>query len=271
MTPTTGRPSEGLNHWYTRDGQPAYEVPARNGELRPVTLRDARALNLVPSVTTILKCAAAPGLEKWKQDQVLLSALTLPRGAEESEACWLDRIHHDSREQARLAAERGTEIHAAIEAYYNGGKASVSAPAPYAVWKVEDALKARFGGDAEWEAECAFAHPLGFGGKADLLSHPTTLDVLLDFKTKDGWNPLRADKLAYDEHAIQLAAYRVGLGRPEALCCNVFVSRQEPWQVHIHEWTEDELQRGWRMFLALLDYHKAQTRYDASWTAEVAA
>lgn len=267
MTPTTGIAAEG-GHWYTRDGQPAYEVPARNGELRPVTLRDARALNLVPSVTTILKCAAAPGLEKWKQDQVLLSALTLPRGAEESEACWLDRIHHDSREQARLAAERGTEIHAAIEQCFSGQDWDHELDG--AVDAVLDAVEGRFGTDAKWYSEQAFAHQLGFGGKADLLSHPTTLDVLLDFKTKDGWNPLRADKLAYDEHAIQLAAYRVGLGRPEALCCNVFVSRQEPWQVHIHEWTEDALERGWRMFRALLDYHTAQTRYDASWMESAA-
>ena len=64
-------------HWSTRDGRPCYEVQAKNGSMRPATLRDARTMSLVPSVTAIIRCASAPGLELWKQQQVLHAALNV--------------------------------------------------------------------------------------------------------------------------------------------------------------------------------------------------
>ena len=35
-------------HYYTKEGAPCYEVEAKNGQMRPTTLRDARKLSLVP-------------------------------------------------------------------------------------------------------------------------------------------------------------------------------------------------------------------------------
>jgi hypothetical protein len=66
-------------HWYTLDGEPCYTIVGKNGAERNTTLRDARTMALVPSVTTIIRQAAAPALEKWKRDQLLMAALTLPR------------------------------------------------------------------------------------------------------------------------------------------------------------------------------------------------
>ena len=106
-------------HWYTRDGEPAYTVKGKDGE-RPTTLRDARKLSLIPSVTSILNVASKPGLEKWKQQQLLLAALTLPKIDSESEDQYIDRIIRDSKEQGKAAADAGTEIHASIEAFYRG-------------------------------------------------------------------------------------------------------------------------------------------------------
>ena len=60
------------NHWYTRNGVPQYTVEAKKGGQRNTTLRDARAMGLVPSVTTILNIIAKPGLTLWLQQQVLL-------------------------------------------------------------------------------------------------------------------------------------------------------------------------------------------------------
>ncbi len=59
------------NHWYTRDGVPMYTVEAKKGGQRNTTLRDARTMNLVPSVTTILNIAAKPALLAWMQQQVM--------------------------------------------------------------------------------------------------------------------------------------------------------------------------------------------------------
>ena len=105
-------------HWYTKTGDPAYTVKNKDGHQRPTTLRDARKLGLVPSVTTIIKCAASPGLEAWKLQQMMLAALTLPRAPEESEESFISRIQTDSKEQAKMAAERGSEVHAALESFF---------------------------------------------------------------------------------------------------------------------------------------------------------
>jgi hypothetical protein len=46
-------------------------------------------LGLLPSVTTINGMLSKAGLDTWKQQQVLLAALTLPRMEGESEQEWL--------------------------------------------------------------------------------------------------------------------------------------------------------------------------------------
>lgn len=107
-------------HWYTRQGKPCYTVLGKNGKERDTTLADARKLGLVPSVTTIIREASAPALERWKREQMMLSALTLPRNEGEPEAEWLKRVLVDAEETARKAAERGTEIHDAIEKGFRG-------------------------------------------------------------------------------------------------------------------------------------------------------
>jgi len=58
----------------------------------------------------------------------------------------------------------------------------------------------------------------------------------------------------YDEHLMQLAAYRVGLGMPNARCANLFVSRSVPGLCVIREWTQAEIETGWKMFHALLTF-----------------
>jgi len=89
------------NHWYTRDGIPTYTVVGKNGKERNATLRDARELNLVPSVTTIIGAAAKPALVAWMQTQVLMAALTSTKLAAETEAQYIDRIIADSKKQGK--------------------------------------------------------------------------------------------------------------------------------------------------------------------------
>ena len=237
-------------HWYTRDGVPAYTVASKDGKERPTTLRDARKLDLVPSVTTILNVAAKPGLIAWMQRQVLMAALTLPRMENESEEVFLERIIHDSKEQGKKAADAGTDIHAQIQNHYEKESPSVTDTV-----MAVDVLLYRTFGDIKWICEKSFSHELGFGGKVDMSSH----DVVVDIKTKDFDDPSSVSP--YDEHLMQLAAYRVGLGIPEAKCANVFVSRTVPGLVTIHEWTESDLKRGWEMFYSLLNFWQAKNQY----------
>ena len=86
-------------HWYAPDGTPAYTIIGKNGKERNTTLRDARTLELRPSVTTIISVMAKPGLEQWKLNQVLMAALTMPRVEGETEPEYISRIIRDSKEQ----------------------------------------------------------------------------------------------------------------------------------------------------------------------------
>jgi len=237
-------------HWYGLDGSPRYTMTGKNGKERNTTLRDARELSLVPSVTTIIRMAAAPALEKWKRDQVLLAALTLPRREDEPESAWLARVEQDWQQQGRAAADRGTAIHAGIEKHYR------RQPPDEDVWpwvKAASSVINETCGERGWYAERSFAHPLGFGGKTDLHSSEWVIDI----KTKDG----EATTL-YDEHLMQLAAYRLGLG-VTGRCGILFVDRQEPRAKFI-EADAAELDKALAMFMALLAYWQAKTGHRPS-------
>jgi hypothetical protein len=227
-------------HWYTKDGAPAYTVEGKTG-VRNTTLRDARKLGLLPSVTTINGMLSKAGLDTWKQQQVLLAALTLPRMEGESEQEWLARVMQDSKATGREAAERGTAIHAVIEAYFD----QVYMPEkPAYLDGIDVALKDAFG-EQLWLPEKSFGHPLGFGGKCDLMAKN---GFVVDFKTKD----TNLDKVdVYFEHEMQLAAYREGLGVPAARCAIVFVNGTTN-QVKLIEIEEQQLQNGWECFQHLL-------------------
>ena len=237
----TVRASES-SHWYTREGAPKYTVEAKNGSLRNTTLADARKMNLVPSVTTIIGCAAKPGLEAWKLNQMMLASMTLPRAPDEAEDLYVQRVIKDSREHARAAAQRGTEIHEALENWFEG--VMISPMIDYQMGVGEEVKK--FFGEPTWEAEKSFACDLGFGGKLDL--HTADGDgIVIDFKTKEFTDPAKVE--AYDEHVMQLAAYRLGLNLSKARCANVFVSVTEPGLVVIKEWSEEDLERGQKILL----------------------
>jgi hypothetical protein len=247
-----GHPAESL-HWYARDGAPAYTVIGANGRERPTTLRDARTLGLVPSVTTIIKCAAAPGLERWKADQLMMAALTLPRRPREPEAAWLSRVYSDAQEAGRKAAESGTAIHAAVQGFYEGQEAREYAAHVAGAVEAVRAFDAALG-----VPERAFCEGR-YGGKVDLSCRTS----VLDFKTKD-FGP--DDKLeTYDEHAMQLAAYRAGLDGvdPDARCAIVYVSRTHPGLARLIEIDQSALDRGLAMFSALVAFWYARTGLQA--------
>lgn len=249
-------------HWYDRTGKPAYTVKAKDGTDRPTTLRDARKLDLVPSVTTIIKCAAAPGLEMWKANQLMMAALTLPRLQDEPEKDWLSRVAQDSKEHARKAAERGTAIHASVQGYFERGGTKGDAHCTGAA----DQLFCWLGVDANaWQAEASFSHVMGFGGKVDL----SCSRAVVDFKTKEF---AEGDDLkTWDEHAMQLAAYRQGLRNPLARCAIVYVSVTNPGLARLIEIPEEDLKRGWECFKALLAYWQAKSKYTSSWQEQKAA
>lgn len=89
-------------HWYKRDGEPLHSVLSGRGEPRPTTLRDARKLGLLPSVTNILGVINKPELVEWKMTQAVLAALTLPRLEGEGEDAFARRVVDDEIGRAHV-------------------------------------------------------------------------------------------------------------------------------------------------------------------------
>ena len=228
-------------HWYAADGSPAYRIIGKNGKERNTTVKDARERNLVPSVTTVLGLVAKPGLNTWLQQQVLLAALTLPRIAGETEENWLERVMSDSKSTGRDAMDRGTQMHGVLERFYRGERDDY----PRYVDQVDAAIQIHFGQDQQWEAERSFAYE-GFGGKVDLIAE----NIVIDFKSKDNLDKV----VPYHEQLMQLAAYRVGLGKPTARCANVFFTTHG--DVKLIEHSEEDLASAWDCFQYLLAFYK---------------
>lgn len=233
------------------DGTPAYSITAKNGNARATTLRDARQLGLVPSVTTIIRCASKPALENWKIDQALMAALTLPKQDGETLEAFMARAKADSKEQARKAAERGTALHGAIERYLQGEM-------PETEWAIHISNVRKALSDIgidlhAGKAERSFASSLGYGGKVDW-HDPLTV---IDFKSKD-W--ISEKTQAYDEQGLQLSAYGEGLKLPGARRLNVFIGVNDA-KVKIHEWPVDSHNRHWNLFRCLLEYWQLSNNF----------
>lgn len=235
-------------HWYDASGKPAYTTIGKNGKERNTTVKDAREYGFLPSVTTIIGCAAKPGLDVWKQQQAILAALTLPRIDGETEEDWLSRVVSDSKQTAKQAAERGTLVHGVIEAFYDG----VYMPEiPVYVREVEKIIIEHFG-EQLWVPEKSFANN-GYGGKCDLIS---SAGFVIDFKTTEK----DLDKLDYYfEHQMQLAAYRSGFGMASARCAIVYVNATQN-KAKIVEIPDADLRIGWDCFSHLLSFYRAKNR-----------
>lgn len=239
-------------HWYKQSGEPCYTIEGKTG-VRNTTLRDARKLNLVPSVTTVMNVQAKPALTNWLIDQALLSALTLPKVEGESLDEFKARAKSDSKEQVVEAADIGTQIHAAIECGFMGKAIDIQFLEAFN--NVKAWLDAQYPG-MRWNPEDSFCAPQGYGGKIDLYAG----NVFVDFKSKDGIADKDPAKLVYDEHGMQLSAYANGIGVDDPVRISCFIDRKtlEP---KFHVWDRESHRRHLGMFLHLLEFWKLQKNY----------
>lgn len=246
-----------MSHWYqVSDGAPMYTVIAKNGRERATTLADARKLNLVPSVTTVMDCQDKPALVEWKANQVMDACIKHPYTDNLDVLEWKTDIRVMSRQKGTDAADRGSEIHNALEYYYKTGK--VQKDDEHIVVPVIEQMEIMFPG-VKWIAEDSFAHPDGFGGKVDMHSPE---GIVLDFKTK----PSLAKMVAYDDHGMQTAAYTKGLmdrhgwKQPENVRRhNLFIHTIEPGVMKLTESSGWERDIG--MFYSLLKFWQWKNKF----------
>ena len=235
-------------HWYDETGKPAYTIIGANGKERNTTLRDAKKSGkLVPSVTTILSILDKPGLNIWKQNNILLSAATLPKIKGESLEDWSKRVVVDAGEQGKEAAATGTAIHTAIERCFQGKDHDYQQEVALVLAKLRE-LKIK-----HTSVEQSFAHPSGYGGKIDFVGvDENSCPVVIDFKTTDF--TAKKKKYHWPEMINQLAAYANGIDKGNARLINIFISRNlDTPQVDYYEWTADECTKGWVEFQLTLE------------------
>jgi len=236
-------------HWYSQDGKPAYTYLNKKGEEKPTTLRQARTSNLVPGVSTILGMANKPGLQRWLQEQVLLSALTSTRKDDEPEQDYINRIILEAGEQSKKARETGTAIHSWVQSGFE--REQIHSDGVRYFESARDTILAECG-EQKWGCEESFAWD-GYGGKADIYCDL----FLLDFKTTE--KPLEGIKI-WEEHAMQLAAYLAGLGLDETTKCGICYINTISAEAKIIWISKEEIEKGWKMFRSLKSYWYAKTQ-----------
>lgn len=219
-------------HYYTKAGEPCYEIPKAKGDgMRAPTIADARKLSLLPSVTTILRVLPKPELQTWLIEQAVLAVLTTPRLPNEPDDAFVHRVLHveEVQNQERdLARDKGIAIHDAIECYFTGQPVAEDLK-PWVMPAIETLCN--YG-----ELVCAEKILLGDGyaGRTDLILEGKEGFWIWDAKgAKTLPDPKKG---AWKEHVLQASAYAAafhrllaqGNGPPTIRTANIYISSVEP-------------------------------------------
>lgn len=253
------------SHWYTQGGLPAHRQPKASGDgERPTTVRDARKLKLLPSVTTVLNALGKSGLVNWQLEQVGLAAFDSRPTEGESPEYYAKRVVAASKETTDDAATAGSAIHAAIEAFYDGEEVPDDLM-PY-VQAVEDwraSKELRF-----IERETVLVNrERGFAGMCDVVALGSQgQQTVIDWKTRktiEG-KPVRS----YETEAMQVAAYAATRWGEDQILkrrvygANVYVSRNEVGRVEVRAWMPEEIFAAYQTFLSVHQIWRYVKNYD---------
>lgn len=247
---------EKSSHWYTKDGLPCFEVPKKDGlGTRSVTIKDARKLNLLPSVTTVLSILEKPQLTIWKQEMAILASLTLPRVEGESDDDFAKRVVIDAKQISKDAMSLGTRIHTSLEMYFNS-QSQLDQDAweyvhPVVVWIENNIDKSK-----PFEVEKRLASKeLGFAGRTDLICYlKDGRKAMIDWKSKGTKEQYQHKMSFYNEECWQLSAYSM----IEEVDCliNIGISTGKAGVIEVKEWTPEEVANGISIFKSALQLFK---------------
>lgn len=228
-------------HWYDRAGRSCHTViGSSTGLPRQTTLRDARQMNLIPSVTNVLGMKAKPALMTWLQDNAIISALNTPQNIGEPEAQWHSRIAEEANRIGREAAGWGTLLHEQIEQFATGGAFMGSGEileyvAGYEVWHRQNV-------ESVISAEQSVVGPIGYAGRLDL--HVMMVGgrrAVIDAKSQQLKGKAKGN--FYLEWSMQLAAYADCLrepGEPLPQLISVIIPSDVPGPVQVKIWDNGE-------------------------------
>lgn len=232
-----------MSHWYDINGKPVYTLTGKNGKERKPNIKDARELNLLPSVTTILSILAAPELDKWKINQVL-------EAAKKNYLADNDLIFKLAFEKGDKAKDFGSELHSYLENLHSKQPTSRVFNIPE---ETKNCLTAHFASHIEdiISVEKPYvSSDRTYAGIPDLVC-----------KLKDGricvydYKNANADKfVAYEKYWLQASAYADIV---KADCIRIlFVARDKAGVIDYKELSGDMQSKSFRMFKACCEmYH----------------
>lgn len=276
------------SHWYSRTGESVHQVPkktSKTGEMRNTTIKDAKELKLVPSVTGVTSIPANEGLMKWKLGQVAFAATQIKRQDGEDDETYADRIVLESLTFTRGAADFGELMHATIEDYLlHAIEPIMEREHDECLEKVMEfwpPVKAWLDANIESVAasEYVIVNSSGYAGRVDLkvilkgeaylaaMMNNENFDgkAILDFKTR---NPTANGHLmGYEKELWQGAAYSAAdpdtHDRGHLLpFCNLYIGSKEPGALRFQAYTADEMLTALEVFGLLLALWKLLKGYD---------
>jgi len=228
--------------------------------MRATTIKDAKALGLIPSVTSILGILEKPQLVDWKLRQVALASMRVTRMPNEEEYAFTSRMITEAFQQVVDAADRGKDIHKALELHFQGREYDQEwAQEVQAVdqWFMRNHISVL---DTERQVVNLAE---GFAGTTDLIVGTSTGCGIGDYKTKKS-KPEFA-MTPYDGQATQIAAYHMtvyGEINDNASGFNLYISSTERGRVEGTFYTPETLRNEWEVFKHLCAIWRFRKGYD---------
>lgn len=264
-------------HAYDITGKPVYDQPTKKGAknpTKPTSLANMKEQQLFPSVTEYIRMLSAPGLERYKQMQIVQACYHCPPIADEDLPTYQTHILESSGQDAKGAADLGTQIHDSLERYFTEpllwkGTELLTMPNGAQVEEQEFVLPAVAKMGIEnikvTNTELVVVNPAdGYAGKTDIVGSRHLKSLIADFKstrTKPG-----KDIEPIETHPVQVAAYHkavFGGDWENAIGANIYISTIEVGRVDIVTWDGPTLKRSWEIFEHCLDVFRWRTGYDA--------
>lgn len=271
-----------MSHYYHKNGESCYEVPMSKdpSKMRPSTLRDARKLDLLASVTTFMSdMIAKKNLNDWikknvakicadiflkilndKSDQslsagILISDMLKIDGSDTIDKDLLVRqIIVMSDIEVNEAAKFGNMIHDMVQEYAMTRKIPDNPRLmPYfeefKVWWDANIERVYFA-ETTVVGDC-------YAGRLDLVAEfKSGENLIIDWKTRKRRKPTtKAEKEVnlgkfgtYETDIIQLCAYRKAIMKMDNCpridgVANVFIDSENPTPPHLHRWTDEQIEQ----------------------------
>lgn len=232
-------------HYYDPEtGNPRFEVKKKTGPgFRKATIKDARENGWMISPTTLLKLLHKPELERWKFNQIIAAARTLPMRDGESDEDYGNRIIEDAFAEVDTAADVGTQIHRAIEFYFQG-------------LNYDPVMDVYLNPVKKWVAENGVTF---LAHESRIINHEIgvcgTTDGIISMRLQDGKGVLdmksrktKPDKEVkpYQAEPMQIAAYAAPVGAKFGI--NLYISTTEPGRIETAFYDHSRLKAEYECF-----------------------